>query len=237
MPTRHAIPQRESEAPAGRAAEPVQPATAGAVGLDASGILALQQTAGNQGVVRALAVARQPATATASRIDRLDEMLDRTDVPEGEVIALLATLTPAEKNTVLTGGYKAKLADPLDRHEMARAVNNLGFTLATQLEWVAAAAGGADELGYKDIRALVVAAPQPQRDILKSGAWREFFIDICGDKTILQAVADLHYDLWTTLDWIGGEYDFDDLGYARDPELRRQRHAGRARHAQDAAVA
>ena len=207
--------RRESEAASVQQAEPVQPEVAGPVGLDASGILALQQTAGNQGVVRALAVARQPATATASRIDQLDEMLDRTDVPEGEVIALLAKLTPAEKNTVLTGGYKAKLADPLDRHEMARAVTNLGFTLATQLEWVAAAAGGADELGYKDIRALVVAAPQPQRDSLKSGAWREFFIDVCGDETILQGVADLRYDLWTSLDWIGGEYDLDDLGYAQ----------------------
>ena len=131
------------------------------------------------------------------------------------MIALLATMTPVEKNTVLTGGYKSKLADPLDRHEMARAVTNLGFTLATKLEWVAAAAGGAEELGYKDIKALIVAAPQDQRDILKSGAWREFFIDVCGDETILQAVADLQFDLVTKLDWIGGEYDLDDLGYAQ----------------------
>jgi hypothetical protein len=211
VPTR----QRESEAPPARQADPVQPEVAGPIGLNASGVLALQQTAGNQGVVRALAVARQPTAPAVNHIDQLDELLDRSDVPEGEVIALLATLTPAEKNTVLTGGYKAKLADPLDRHEMARAVTNLGFTLATKLEWVAAAAGGAEELGYKDIKALIVAAPQDQRDILKSGAWREFFIDVCGDETILQAVADLRYDLVTKLDWIGGEYDLDDLGYAQ----------------------
>jgi hypothetical protein len=211
VPTR----QRESEAPPVRQADPVQPEVAGPVGLNAAGILALQQSAGNQGVVRALAVARQPtAPAAVNHIEQLDELLDRTDVPEGEVIALLATLTPAEKNTVLTGGYKAKLADPLDRHEMARAVTNLGFTLATKLEWVAAAAGGASELGYTDIKGLIVAAPQDQRDVLKSGAWREFFIDVCGDETMLQAVADLKFDLATKLDWIGGEWDLDDLGYA-----------------------
>jgi hypothetical protein len=210
--TRRASEQRESEPPAAGQAAPAEPTFAG---LSESGILALQQTAGNQGVVRALAVARQAAAPTQTKIERLDELLDRSDVPEGEVIALLGTLSPAEKNTVLTGGYKAKLADPLTRQEMARAVNNLGFPLATKLEWVAAAAGGADELGYGDIKALVVAAPQDQRDALKSGAWRHFFTEVCTDATILQAVADLKYDLATKLDWIGGEYDLDDLGYAQ----------------------
>jgi len=79
---------------------------------------------------------------------------------------------------------------------------------------VAAAAGGAEELSYSDVKSMVIAAPQAQRDGLKSGPFRGFFIEMCNDKTILEAVADLKFELATTLDWIGGEYDFDDLGYA-----------------------
>jgi hypothetical protein len=199
--TRRAVQHPESEPSAVREAEPAAPAAAPG-GFSAPAILALQQTAGNQGVVRALAVARQPAAPTKTRLQRLDELLDKFDVPEGQVIALLATLTPAEKISVLTGGYKAKLADPLDRHEMARAVINLDFPLAIQLEWVAAAAGGADELGYGDIRALVTRAPQAQRDVLKTQAWRNWFTAVCNDKTMATAVMDLGFDLKTKLAWM-----------------------------------
>lgn len=180
--------------------------------LTAESVLALQQAGGNQQVLRALAVARQ--VATANKIEQLDEMLDRSDVPEDDVIALLGTLNAAEKNTVLTGGYKEKLADPLDRGEMVRAVNNLGPPLAVKLEWVAAAAGGAKDLDYEDIKSLVTAAAQAEHDTLKSGPWRGFFVDVCNDKTILEAVGDLKFDLATTLGWISAEIDFDDLGYA-----------------------
>jgi len=213
---RRAEHEREAEVPA---AQPRNAEPAGLMDLSTPAILALQQAAGNQRVARALAVARQPAPPAAPpvspRIERLDQLLDMSDVPEEDVIALLATLTPAEKTTVLTGGYKEKLADPLNRHEMARAVTNLGPPLAVRLEWVAAAAGGADELGYKDIKALVTAAPQDQRDALKSGPWRGFFVEVCTDETILDAAADLKFDLATTLGWIGAEYDLDDLGYGQ----------------------
>ena len=94
MPTRRL---RESEAPPVRQADQVQPEVAGPIGLNASGVLALQQTAGNQGVVRALAVARQ--TATANKIEQLDATFDRSDVPEDtDAIALLGVaVTAAEK--------------------------------------------------------------------------------------------------------------------------------------------
>jgi hypothetical protein len=221
-----ADPQRQSEQlPTPERQEPVEAEPArpapGSSGLSAPAILALQRAGGNQQVLRMLAVARQTAapTATPNKIEQLDEMLDRSDVPEDDVIALLATLNAAEKNTVLTGGYKGKLADPLDRHEMVRAVNNLGPPLAVKLEWVAAAAGGADELDYSDIKSLVTAAPQGERDALKSGPWRGFFVEVCNDKTILEAAADMKFDLATKLDWIGAEYDFDDLGYAEIQKL------------------
>lgn len=215
-----AEPQREAERPAAEpreaaAAEPVGPALA----LSTSAILALQRSGGNQRVLGVLSVARQappvaPPPATSPRIEKLDELLDRSHVPKNEVVDLLGTLTPAEKNTVLTGGYKDRLKGPLTRQEMARAVTNLGAPLAVKLEWVAAAAGGASDLDYKDIKELVTTAPQDQRDALKSAPWRGYFVDVCNDKTVLEAAVDLKFDLATTLDWISAEVDFDDLGYA-----------------------
>lgn len=47
-------------------------------------------------------------------IGRLDEMLNRLDVPEEEVISLLGRLSPSEKQTVLHNGtYKGMLVSSL----------------------------------------------------------------------------------------------------------------------------
>jgi hypothetical protein len=73
--------QKDAEVPAEKQQDSVEAASPG--GLTAAGVLALQQSGGNQMVQRILA--RQPATA--SKIDELDEMLDSFNVPEDEVIA------------------------------------------------------------------------------------------------------------------------------------------------------
>ena len=167
--------------------QPVAPeATAAPRGLSPPAVLSMQRSGGNQMVQRVLSVARQ--TATASKIDQLDEMLDRFDVPEDDVIALLGTLSVAEKTTVLTGGYKDKIADALDTGEMVRAVNNLDAALSVKLDWVSAAAGGAGDIDYAEIKAMIVAAPQDQRNVLKSTPWRDFFVDVCTNATMPEAV-------------------------------------------------
>jgi hypothetical protein len=184
------------------------PAGAASRALTPTHVLGLQQSGGNQMVQRVLAVARQTATA-GNKIDQLDEMLDRFNVPEDEVIALLGTLSAAEKATVLSGGYKDKIADALDTGEMVRAVDNLGPALSVKLDWVSAAAGGAGDIDYSDIKAMIVAAPQDQRDALKSSPWRDFFVDVCTNATMPEAVADLRFDLATKLDWMGEEISLD----------------------------
>jgi hypothetical protein len=146
-----------------------------------------------------------PSTAAPpARIARLDELLDRFNVPEGEVIALLGTLTPTEKTLVVSGGYRDKLADALNTDEMVRAVNNLGASASLQikLDWVRAAAGGASSIDYPQIAAMVRRAPQPERDALKTRPWREFFVDVCTNATMPDAVIDLKHDLQTKLDWL-----------------------------------
>jgi Domain of unknown function (DUF4157) len=71
-------------------------------------------------------------------IGQLDEMLNRLNVPEEEVISLLGSLTPSEKQTVLRNNtYKGMLVSSLGNAEMARAVDALGAELADKLDWMA----------------------------------------------------------------------------------------------------
>jgi len=71
---------------------------------------------------------------------QLDEMFNRVNVPEVEVIALLGRLSPSERQHVLINSldYKSKLVASLGNTEMARAVDALGAELAVKLDWMAA---------------------------------------------------------------------------------------------------
>jgi hypothetical protein len=170
-------------------------------------ILALQRGAGNQAVGRILA--RDPV-AEASRISQLDEELDAFNTDEENVIGLLRALTDPEKAQVLSGGYRSKVAKALDVEEMVRAVKYLG-PLHVKLEWVAAA-GSPD---YGDIRGLITdpAVPQSERDVLATSPWRDWFMDVCTNKTMQQAVVDLGFRLPNQLSFLGEEMcaDYSDI--------------------------
>ena len=138
-----------------------------------------------------------------SNLTRLNAMLDRINVPEGDVITLLGELTPAEKTTVLGGGYRNRIAGALNVGEMVRAVNNLGPTLVVKLDWVRAAASNPSRIDYRDIKGMITAAPQDQKEALKS--WRDFFVAVCSDPTMAEAVDDLGWDLTLKLEWMKAE--------------------------------
>ena len=142
---------------------------------------------------------------TPSNLTRLDEMLNSFNVPEDDVIALLGTLSTTEKTSVLSGGYQSRIASALDIGEMVRAVTNLDPDLAVQLRWVEAAASYRSQIGYSQISALVTGAGQPERDALKNARWRGFFVDVCTNETMKQAVVDLGFDLPTQLRWVHAE--------------------------------
>jgi transglutaminase-like putative cysteine protease len=145
----------------------------------------------------------------------LDERLDMFDVPEEQVISLLAGLTPPEKATVLsTPRYRELIAGALNTSEMVRAVNNLGPELAVKLEWVEAAAGSASSIDYGEIRSLITSAPQVQRDALNTGRWKTFFVDVCDNSTIITAVNDLRFGLVTKLEWVEEEASPSNIDYA-----------------------
>jgi len=148
-------------------------------------------------------VQRQPE-APPNNVAKLDELLDRFNTPEDEVISLLATMRPTEKQTVISG-YRDKLARTLNFAEMKQAVVNLGTELPVSLDWLEKAALIPRSINYSEIQKLITDAPQPQRDMLKNERWKSFFMTICTNRTIITAVTDLKFDLPTQLTWIRGE--------------------------------
>jgi hypothetical protein len=142
-----------------------------------------------------------------NHLNSLNEMLDSWNVPEDEVILMCSQLTGTEKATVLANNsYKTRMANALSVSEMIRAVNYLGWTLDKKLEWVnAAATFGTLFLDYSEIKEMVTSADQPQREALKSDTWKNFFVGVCTNNTMVEALNDLQYDLITKLTWLKAE--------------------------------
>jgi hypothetical protein len=165
----------------------------------------LPQAAGNRALARVLAPAVvQRNTGTQTDVQKLDEMLDRVDVPESEVIALIAAMAPGDKSVVATPAYSKKIAAALDFAEMRQVVAVLPLNLGQKLEWLDAAAMTTRGIGYDEIRSLVTGAGQGDRDALKAG-WMGFFVAVCDNATMVTALNDLNYDLTTKLTWLNAE--------------------------------
>jgi hypothetical protein len=141
-----------------------------------------------------------------SNLDRLNEMLDSFDVPEEEVISLCGHLTNEEKATVLAGGYRSRMVAALNTGEMVRALDNLDPVLSTKLEWLEASTYVSSlELDYVTIQKWITAAPQTEKDALKINYWKNFFVNVCTNDTIITALNDLGFDLATKLTWLQAE--------------------------------
>jgi hypothetical protein len=167
-------------------------------------VLALQSAYGNAVVARAL-LQRAPTTTPtgAATIAELDDELDDVFVDEEAVISMLGRLAAGDKAKVASGAYADPLARCLNTTEMVRAVRALGvLPLGTALEWVKAAAGGWSSIDYGDVSGLIDDAPQTERDVLKTTPWRDRFVGICTNATMLTAVLALRFDLDTKLRWM-----------------------------------
>jgi len=206
-PATSAISVSEPESPAEREADAVADVVAAARGtvpprpLPAM-LLAYASGVGGNGAASRL-IARQPAPpATAATITQLDEALAHSNVDEDRVIDILGRLSPPDKARVLAGGYASPLANALNNGEMVRAVKNLGAPLWQALEWVKEAAGKWSGIEYAEIAGLVRAAQQADRDVLKTTAWRDRFVEICSNDTMYSAVIDLGFDVQTKLAWM-----------------------------------
>ena len=113
-------------------------------------------------------------------------------------------LTADERESVRIGNYRDRMASALNVGEMVRAVTALQLPVTTQLRWVEAASIATMAIDYEDIRGLITSASEG-REWLRTPEWREFFVAVCTNETIQQAVVDLELPLADKLRWIGAE--------------------------------
>ena len=164
--------------------------------------------AGNRSLAQlAAGVHRDPPQQAPPQSDlqTLGEMLDRFNVPEDEVIALITKMSATDKQIVATvPSYRSLLAGALNFDEMSQVIRVLPLNLEQKLSWLRDAAILVRAIGYDEIRPYVVAAPQGERDALRAG-WLDFFVKVCTNATMVTALDDLHYDLATKLTWLNAE--------------------------------
>jgi len=107
----------------------------------------------------------------------------------------------AEKAAVRSSAdMKAFFVETCGNAEMADAVTLLGGDLAFKLDWMREE--GAD---WVRVKGLIGAAPQPERDAVRTEAWKPFFVVVCGNDEMAEAVALLGGDLMTRLSWLEAE--------------------------------
>ncbi len=112
-------------------------------------------------------------------------------------------LTTAEPEKAAARGSEAMkqfFVATCGNDEMADAVTLLGGDLEFKLTWMRAE--GAD---WPRVKALIAAAPEPQRAALRTDSWRAFFVEVCSDKQMAEAVGLLGLDLITKLAWMEAE--------------------------------
>jgi hypothetical protein len=144
-------------------------------------------------------------TQLSENLIQLNDMLDSWDVPEEDVITKCGELTPGDKAIVIAGGYRSRMASALNISEMVRAVTNLDAALSTQLEWVNDAAFTTNSIDYSDIQTLVTSAEDAEREVLKTNYWKEYFVSVCDNETMITALDHLKFDLATKLTWLNAE--------------------------------
>jgi hypothetical protein len=165
---------------------------------------------GNQNVQRIVAQVRrdrvQREDSSDSKLEQVREMLNRTFVPESQVIVLLGELNPAEKETLIAdAALRKRMVKAFSGEEMIRAMTNLKPDLSVTLRMIRDAAVLTSSIDYHEIKPFISAAPKNQRLAPDTVALRNFFISVCTNETIVEAVTDLGLPLKDQLDWVAAE--------------------------------
>lgn len=145
------------------------------------------------------------STPEQTDLERLNIILDYIDVPEEEVLKILTQLSVADKQKVISSS-KDKLNACLTFAEMKEAVVSLDLPLADQLTWMNdSSSTGPYGTYYSEIKDLVLAAPQSERDALKTDDWKTYFQKVCNNVVMKEALDDLNFDHTTQLEWLRNE--------------------------------
>lgn len=171
--------------------------------LRQAALLQMSRTYGNRYVQRMVATL-QRAPLNSPTLEKIRKELNSLiNVNEGQVLDWVDTLSAPEKQEIAESryfDYKGKMAGAFNLKEMLRAVKALSMSLAQSLAWLNASVTFTRSIGYNDLRPIVLGASD------KSGVhddqWRDFFIKVCTNADIIQAVRDLKLPLHRQLEWI-----------------------------------
>jgi hypothetical protein len=184
-------------------------------------VAGIGRSLGNQRAERELSSARSRALrrreAEESKLEKVREMLNRVFVPEDDVIILLGQLTPAEKAAVMAdGALRKRMVKAFNFAEMARAMTALKPKLSDALAMLRDASLATSAIGYHEIKGFIANAPKEERLALGSPAWRDFFVKVCTNKTMVEALLDLGLPLAVQLEWLEAEVGWvrAELSYA-----------------------
>ena len=108
-----------------------------------------------------------------------------------------------ERDALKTDDWKGFFVDVCTNETMVKVLNDLGYDLETKLTWLHAEMTITSwELDYATIKPWITAASQWERDALKTDTWRDFFVAVCTNATITNALDDLNFDLLTAIRWL-----------------------------------
>ncbi|MBW3661672.1 MAG: hypothetical protein KY469_01120 [Actinobacteria bacterium] len=139
----------------------------------------------------------------------LDARLNDTDVPEGEVVQLLKNLNETvEQPELMSNRWRIRnLADALNASEMREGIEKLRRVPVRDRLFLMGGSVGYDwsELDYSDVQSIITNAAPNDRRQLHVTYWKNRFIQICDDDTIVDATRDLGLPPATARAWIRAE--------------------------------
>jgi hypothetical protein len=122
-----------------------------------------------------------------------------SEIDYSDIRNLVTTAIQGQRDNLKTKVWKSFFTDVCTNETIIEAVKDIKFDIVTQLKWIKEEGG--TNYDYSDIKALVTNASQPDK-VLKTDEWRDFFVGVCTNETIIEAVKDLEFDFATRIDWI-----------------------------------
>lgn len=180
-------------------------------------IVHLQGVIGNQAVMRLLqaqSVQRQDAVAEQTPLQILIDELDDFFVDEALVVQQIKLLSGADLQTFFASDtYKKQANGALTFAEMREAVEgHAEVTLVRRMEWLRGSAKIERAISYDELAPMIRGARAGEGMAFDTPEWRAFFMKVCTNKTIFDAVRDLGLAPKTQIEWILDEGNSGYLG-------------------------
>lgn len=180
-------------------------------------IVHLQGVIGNQAVMRMLqaqSVQRQDAVAEQTPLQILIDELDDFLVDEALVVRQIKLLSGPDLQTFFASEtYRKQANGALTFAEMREAVEgHTEVALVRRMEWLRGSARMDRAISYDELAPMIRGAKAGEGMAFDTPEWRAFFMTVCDNETIFDAVRDLKLDPQTQIEWILDEGNSGYLG-------------------------